>query len=405
MNTSEEQSQNNEEHLSKIRVIYNSNFINFIKKLKQDNDLSCLYLEDMEKILPLQEELREYIVENQHLFQIQYGKIDFTSNSHPDFFAIMICIIIPIPDLENYSNFNEIHHESKKGLWHINLYSSETQEEGFEAYVANHFKCACNHWCSPQNLYIIHNIQSKQNILIGCDCAEKTGFIEPEQIKRIKARREENPKYKKFMEMSERKNEEKYKENLENELKKLKTSKAIIENDYKYFGGNYGDHEQFFNNQKEVYRKNGIELDDINNYIFEKCIMCDHITKNKILLTNDDEIYCICERCCIYFNKMPKKHGICDDCGDTHRNRSDNYCNECREKTNCLKCRKRAFCFNSHCRECREKYHFCVGCNINEVKKQGYHCSPCYNKVKKCKCGKILKEPKYKQCWQCKNKY
>ena len=49
----EEESYNNEEHLSKIRVIYNSNFIDFIRKLRRDNDLSWLYLQDMEKILPL----------------------------------------------------------------------------------------------------------------------------------------------------------------------------------------------------------------------------------------------------------------------------------------------------------------------------------------------------------------
>jgi len=133
MNDSEEQSYNNKEYLSKIRVIFNPNFIDFIKKLRQDNDLSWLYLQDMDKILPLQEKLRQYIIENQHSFEIQYGKIDFTSNSHPDFFAIMICVIIP--DLENYYNFNEILHESKKGLWNIALYSSETQEEGIEAYA------------------------------------------------------------------------------------------------------------------------------------------------------------------------------------------------------------------------------------------------------------------------------
>lgn len=393
---SEEEYYNNEEHLSKIRVIYNSNFIDFIKKLRRDNDLSWLYLQDMDKILPLQEELREYIVENQDLFEIQYGKIDFTSNSYPDFFAIMICIIIP--DLENYSNFNEILHESKKGLWDINLYSSETQEEGFEAYVANNFKCACNHWCSPENLYIIYNFQSKQNILIGCDCAEKTGFIEPEQIKRIKARREENPKYKKFMEITERKNEQKYKEDLEKQLEELKISKENIERDYKYFGGNYDEHLTFFNNKRHIHR-----LDDITEYIKDNCETCSRKTKHKLLLINDDDdYYSVCNRCCSNFGKMPKKKGICEDCGEEHRNRSDNYCNDCRRKSNCLECRKRNFCYNGHCNDCLSKYNFCVGCKRHKVSKKGWNCNKCYNKLKKCKCGKLITNKKYKTCYDCK---
>lgn len=399
-NDIEDQTYNNEDHLSKIRVIYNSNFIDFIKKLRRDHDLSWLHLQELEKILPLQEELREYIVENQHLFEIQYGKIDFTSNSHPDFFAIMICVIIP--DLENYSNFNEILDESKKGLWELTLYSSETQEEGFESYVANNFKCACNHGCCPENLYIIYNFLSKQNILIGCDCAEKTGFIEPEQIKKIKAKREDNPKYRKFMEETKIKNEQKYKENLENQLKKLNISQEIIEKEYKYFGGNYSDHLTFFYNQKHNYTVSDIECNDIEEYISDECILCKHKTKNKILLTNDSDMLCVCNRCCSNFGKMPKHQGICEDCGDEHRNRSDNYCNECRKKANCMKCRKRSFCYNGHCTACISKYNFCVGCNKHEVSKKGLRCNLCYNKLKKCKCGKRIINPRFKTCFNCK---
>lgn len=392
----EEESYNNEEHLSKIRVIYNSNFIDFIKKLRRDNDLSWLCLQDLEKILPVQEELREYIVENQDLFELQYGKIDLTSNSHPDFFAIMICIIVP--DLENYSNFNEILHESKKGLWDINLYSSETQEEGSEAYVANNFKCACNHWCSPENLYIIHNFQSKKNILIGCDCAEKTGFIEPEKIKRMKDRREENPKYKKFMEMTERKNKQKYNEDVEKQLEKMKISQEIIKKNYEYFGGNYSEHLTFFCNQRHIYT-----LDHISEYIKDNCETCSRKTKNKLLLINQDlDYYSVCERCCSNFGKMPKKHGICEDCGEEHRNRSDNYCNECRKKSNCLKCRQRDFCCDGRCSICISKYNFCIDCKITEVSIKGYRCKCCLNKLKKCKCGKLLTNPKYKTCYSCK---
>jgi len=398
--TSEEHFNDNEEHLSKIRVKYNLKFIEFIKKLRRENDTSTLYLNELDKILPLQEELREYIVKNQELFELQYGKLDFGSNSHPDFFAIMICIIVP--NLEDYTCFNDILHISRKGLWELNLYSSETQEEGFEDYVANHFKCACNHPCGPENLYIIHNIQTKKNILIGCECATKCGFLEPEVIEKIKARREDNPKYKQFMENSERKNEIKYIEEIEEQLKNLKITKEIIEKDYKYIGGNYGEHLTIFNKQKNAYRENDIELDDIDEYISDDCDTCNRKTKHKLLLTNEDGMYCICERCCSYFGKMPKKNGICDDCGSRHRNRSDNYCNKCRAKTICLKCKTRTWCFNSHCNDCIKKYNFCNDCKINEAPRKGLRCTACYNKLTRCKCGTPITNPRFKTCFKCK---
>lgn len=393
---SEESTNDNNEYLSKIRVKYNLKFIEFIKKLKRDNDslLSFLYLNELEKILPVQQELREYIVNNQNLFELEYGLLDFGSNSHPDFFAIMICIIVP--NLEEYSCFNEILQISKKGLWELNLYSSETQEEGFEAYVANHFKCACNHYCGPENLYIINNIKSQLNILIGCDCATKCGFIEPSDIERAKVQREGNSKYMKFMENSERKNEIKYIEEVDKWLEKNNISKEIIEKEYKYIGGNSDEHLIKYNESKHTY-----DLEDDIDF-GDECDTCKRKTTKKILLANDDEFICICYRCCSYFGKKITKNRICDDCGSNHRNRSDNYCNICREKSLCFKCNIRKYCFNGHCSDCLNQYNFCINCNINEVTKKGWRCKPCFNKLKKCKCGNIITNAKFKSCYSCK---
>ena len=137
----------------------------------------------------------------------------------------MICIIIN--DLSKYTNFNEILDKSREGLWSISLYS-DLEENDVDCYAANDFRCACNHWCCPENLYIISNLESGLNILIGCNCVEKTHFIKPEKIKKIKAKREENPKYKKFMEIAERKNEQKYKEEIRQQLENLKLSQEVI---------------------------------------------------------------------------------------------------------------------------------------------------------------------------------
>jgi hypothetical protein len=377
---------------SKIRVIYNFKFIEFIKKLKRENDLLGLSFDSIEIVLPVQEKLREYIVNNQHLFELQCGKMNYSFESHPDFFAIMICIIIP--NLEEYSNFNEILHESKKGLWNLSLYSSENQED----YNGNSFKCACNHICSPENLFIIHNLQSKQNILIGCDCSEKTGFIEPEVIKNIKKESENNPIYKKAIENTKRKNELIHKEKICTELKKLRETKESIINDYIYCGGNSGEDLDYFN--KNSNGLNIVELCDV-----DKCDTCNQKISNILLLSNkNDECLRICKKCCDFFGKMPKKsQGICEDCGSEHRNRSDNYCNECRQKMYCIKCRKKDICdTNGHCKDCVEKYIFCKDCKYNTVTQKGYLCSPCYTKLKKCRCGKLIRNPKYRSCFDCK---
>jgi hypothetical protein len=201
--------------------------------------------------------------------------------------------------------------------------------------------------------------------------------------------------------MTERKNEQKYKVDVEKQLEKLKIPQAIIEKEYKYFGGNYSEHLDFFNNQRKIYA-----LDNVGNYVRDDCETCARKTKNKLLLLKDknEEIdyYSVCQRCCVNFGKMPKTQGICEDCGEEHRNRSDNYCNECRKKTNCLKCRNRTFCYDGHCSNCISKYNFCIDCKFNEVKTKGWRCKCCLNKLKKCKCGKFLTNPKFKTCYNCK---
>ena len=113
----------NEETLSKIRVIFNKQFKLFIKNLKRNVDLSDLFLQELERVMPKQKEIREYIERHQSEFDMECGTISTNKfESHPDFFAIMICIIIP--DLESYSNFQEVLDSSNKGKWSISLYSS-----------------------------------------------------------------------------------------------------------------------------------------------------------------------------------------------------------------------------------------------------------------------------------------
>jgi hypothetical protein len=280
-------------------------------------------------------------------------------------------------------------------MWDSSLYSSDNYEDGFCDYAGNSFRCACNHICSPANLYIISNLESKQNILIGCDCAEKTGFIEPEKIKMLEKKRNMDPIYKNFLEESKKKNESIYFEKIKEGLKAFGETIENVSKNYLYIGGNYDKHLIYYNNNHmKNMRKNICEL------ISDECA-CSCFSRKLLLLLCKKETITLCKKCCSFLGKFPGK--TCEDCCKTHRNRSDNYCNDCREKTNCIKCNKRDICVDEHCSECLKKYIFCKDCNINTVTKEGYRCSNCYNRLKKCECGKIILKRTYSSCWNCYN--
>ena len=77
-----------DETISKIRVIFNEPFKLFIKNLKRNVDLSELFLQELERVMPKQEEIREYIERHQSEFDMEYGTITKNFESQPDFFAI-----------------------------------------------------------------------------------------------------------------------------------------------------------------------------------------------------------------------------------------------------------------------------------------------------------------------------
>ena len=95
-----------QDFLSKIRVIFNNRLRNFIKKLKRTVDLSDLDGAQLFSVLPVQHNIRQYIVENQQEFDMSHGK-RINENDHPNLYALALCVIIP--DLAIYSSFQEHH--------------------------------------------------------------------------------------------------------------------------------------------------------------------------------------------------------------------------------------------------------------------------------------------------------
>ena len=111
---------------------------------------------------------------------------------------------------------------------------------------------------------------------------------------------------------------------------------------------------------------------------FSKSCVC----RQRLLVRNDwitdsKEVLIIGQCCKDMF--IVNRLKTCLICKQSHRNRSDNYCNECRDKIK------------------REK----VMCRCGNKKKEfESECQDCYILSEKCKCGK-KKRGGFKQCYNC----
>jgi hypothetical protein len=394
--------------VSKITVIYNDKLIRFIEGLKRNVDVGALALKDTYMLMPIQKDIREYIIENQSDFDLVDRK-KITENNHPNIFAIMICVIIH--SLKEYSSFQEILDESQKVRWEIGMHSSnEPNDTGYaNSYGEQNFRCACNKACSPENMFIISNLETGMNLATGCECITKTKFIEPHELKVLEKESKKSPHYIGFF-------LETHKKKMSKNLLKLKESWASIKEKFCYIGGNYGEHlplaEMFFNNEYS---------NAIQDVISCNCQFCDKKTKKLLLVVNlkkekceEDEILSGCDKCVKILDiKIFEKHGNCQDCGDAHKNRHNNLCNICRKKEDCEFCGERDFLScklnpktnklgKKRCKTCNEKK-YCEICDTNFPSREGWNlCNICFaSHAKRCDCGKYILNPKYKKCFSC----
>jgi hypothetical protein len=123
-------------------------------------------------------------------------------------------------------------------------------------------------------------------------------------------------------------------------LKKYEMSyEDIIESKWEYCGGNRGSHLNYF---KLRYPKGNIP-DSV-----DECV-CGHKISENCYITDGNEIL-VMGNCCI--KKFIKKSGrTCEKCGNPHKNRVVNKCNDCRS----------GFCDDCG-KECNEYYKKCYKC-------------------------------------------
>ena len=378
--------------VSNIRVLFNNNLKTFIKNINKIADLKD---SELNYIMREQEMIREYIISHQDEINLCKGSLSKGSDSYPDMFAIMICLVVS--NIDKYSNFNDVLNNVRQGdNYVLGLYSSTEEDE--EQDDDAHFKCACGHSCKPRNLF--RYVGDENNgIIIGVDCCKKYKFIEPEQLTQLQKESQNNPSYKKYIEKNEKQNMEKKQETIQKSLIKNK----INMDNFNYIGGNFKSHINNFVSNKRIFEtKYDFIIGDITDFIENKCILCKQYITKVILLWDKNEIICLCIKCSEMFNKIEKQY-VCEDCDNLHDNKKDNYCNECRLKTICVKCNKKEICDNfNRCKSCKSNFKFCSTCNKNTINNDKYkRCKECFNKLRKCSCGKRITNNKYFECYEC----
>jgi len=160
------------------------------------------------------------------------------------------------------------------------------------------------------------------------------------------------------------------------------THKDLIEQDYKYAGGtpdeNNPRHYNYWNKIK--LQKPYLKMPDI----ITECV-CDHKIKNNCFIINKNDDIIVLGNCCIK-KFIPKSGRTCGKCGESHKNRKFNLCNDCKIDA----------CNN--CGEDKEQdyYKFCNKCYRNQKESDNesdYYLSEEENDTKK--------EYKLKKCIEC----
>jgi hypothetical protein len=157
--------------------------------------------------------------------------------------------------------------------------------------------------------------------------------------------------------------------------------------EYKYAGGNKGSHYNY-------YLICGL-LDDEPEP--SNICVCSHKIKENCYLVNDNNDVLIIGNCCVKKFVPEENQGRrCLKCNDKHRNRKDNYCNNCRE-----------LCINEGCTNNKKigkkQCHECIERKERETSWKQY-CDKNKGVIRKCvDCGKSC--GLYKRCFECNQKF
>ena len=177
------------DYFNDTRIEFDNNLKRCI--LNMPNDLkNRLLMDNYVDIQPAQQEIRDYFVKNQSEINIK-GRLTFKYDSCPDFYALLSA---SIADLSICNNWDDVFLQFKQSNYkqhHLQLINYPKNISYKDVMT-----CMCSHKCSPENMSVVTNKFTGLNVLIACDCLEKTGIISSYEFKK-KVRK--NDRYAKFI--------------------------------------------------------------------------------------------------------------------------------------------------------------------------------------------------------------
>jgi hypothetical protein len=165
--------------ISLITIHFDNKLINFIDVVK-----SYLYIdletEDFCILQQSQKSLFKAFVKFQHLLTFNEPTEKITYKSHRNNFALAIAYISNLQIINSWDDL--LGQITWKYKFHTFNFDDFTQE----------YKCCCQHLCCPANQYLVINNLTDLLLTVGCDCIDKTGLVNPEDLKDLKKLRYQN---------------------------------------------------------------------------------------------------------------------------------------------------------------------------------------------------------------------
>jgi len=172
-----QQTQPNEENnwVNVTSILFDDRLVLAVLTLHEQNPDECISLIksfDHLQIAKGQAIIRNWFVQNQHMFNMKGPRLSLASVHMPNFYALLCLNICNVRECKSWNDVSsQIIDAYKTWIPEKNIiFCNFTIDTKIS-------KCACSHLVSSENTYIIKNSITNLHIMLGSDCGEKLGII------------------------------------------------------------------------------------------------------------------------------------------------------------------------------------------------------------------------------------
>ena len=176
---------------SMVELVFDDNLISFVKEIQRKymKELIILsqYTTDIDSCMNIQEELREYMIRNQH--KVTFSSPTFRLSKHPPSHPVMFALFIHIiADISLCNSIND-------AMLQIDNQSLNSPSRWLDYDADNIIKgtCGCGHGnINIENLYTVTNYETQFRCFVGCDCINKHELVTKDILKEFKRKVKES---------------------------------------------------------------------------------------------------------------------------------------------------------------------------------------------------------------------